>query len=325
MNADSGCKTCDTQRDNASSRLSQPAAQFASFDAGASSPSFFTDGRPEAEAQRQLQAKADNSAPVKQLQALQKRIRQRPSGQQGPHGPAVTSRQGAEAPVQRTVVDSVVYVPNQGAAAIAALDGQIASSETKASRAVRNIGLPRNYVHTPHQAAYMRHPTPRGWGNCVEEQLNPKARRRGWSITNLGHGANPDYKMIVNGATVWADLTTATEAGAGGNHITGKLQTMASNGAPNTNTWEAADLVHGSLDPLAGGPRKAPKTKGRVTRFQVKAYLTYRGHLLDEGDYNPAMDKLMSKYGRFSYATFTQRWTSKRRSLFARAVNKAAG
>ncbi|MDH4474214.1 MAG: hypothetical protein QE487_16530 [Fluviicola sp.] len=294
-------------------------------------PYSFTDNRSETVAQRKLQEiantsrqvsqlrvfqdVADNGAKVNQVVQMQKiadthSIRQQPPIQR--KGNDISSEV-----VQRVVsVSGLQYIP---AAAdlllINALDGQIATAETAASNDVQNNPAP--LLHTNQQAAYMNNPTAAGWGNCVEEKLNVWAGANGWSMQNNGGGSNPDYSRTRNGTKIWADLTTAAEAGAGASHIIDKLTRKVRSGS-NDATWVAADVVHQGLNPLAGGPAAVVATNGVVSlahRNSWQQVKTYQG----KGDvgYDDLMERRINAADNLpSYAIYTQVWNAARRSRF---------
>ncbi len=274
----------------------------------------FTDNRPETAIQKKLQNTIRTSS--KFNPALVQNYATAKST------PATKSVSSNRAPMQMAVSASAVYALNQGRAAVTTLDGRIAAAETAASNFVQNINLPNGYSHTPHQAAYMANATARGWGNCVEEQLNPVAIGLGWSTQNLGHGSNPDYSATISGKKVWADLTTAHESQGSGAHVTGKLVTKARNGAPNSNNWEAADVTHANTNPLSGAVAPQPIPNGNVTNTHRAAYQRYRAYQNGD-DWDRARDQVVARYGRFSFGVYTQTWSQRDRSTFSTAVGRA--
>ncbi|MTI88987.1 MAG: hypothetical protein FH748_13595 [Balneolaceae bacterium] len=156
---------------------------------------------------------------------------------------------GPEQVVQRAVYDSATYIPNQGANAIANLEAEIGNAENEARDRVQHN---HPYQHTPNSAielTYINNPNNMYWGTCVEHILNASNVGQQWNQNNLGYGANPDYMRVINGRTVWVDLTSQNQSGIGAPHISAKLATMRKNGAPGYQQWEAADITHASLNP----------------------------------------------------------------------------
>lgn len=219
-----------------------------------------------------------------------------------------------------TSVSALKFIP---AAAdlvfINALDGQIAQAEIDASNDVQNNPAP--VFHSVHQTAYMNQPSARAWGNCVEEKLNVWALANGWSTQNNSGGSNPDYSRMNGGTKIWADLTTAAEAGAGASHIIDKLdRKVASNQDPTG--WVAADVVHNSLDPLNGGPPVAPIPNGAVSLAHRNAWQAYKSYKNVEGAYNDLMELRTHMAGPLpGYATYTQMWNQAQRDTFADWIN----
>ena len=202
---------------------------------------------------------------------------------------------------------------------INALDGQIAQAETDASNDVQNNPAPA--LHTVHQTAYMNHPSARAWGNCVEEKLNVWAVANGWSTQNNSGGSNPDYSRMNGGTKIWADLTTAAEAGAGASHIIDKLDRKVASGE-NSAGWVAADVVHNSLDPLNGGPPVAPIPNGAVSLAHRNAWQTYKSYMNVDGEYDDLMGLRIQAAGPLpGYATYTQVWNQAQRDTFADWIN----
>lgn len=227
--------------------------------------------------------------------------------------------------VQRAVSDSAMYAPGAAASVIInALEGQIAAAELAASNFVQNIGLPPGYIHTPTQAAYMANPTAALWGMCVEEQLNPLAIGLGWTTQYPLTGSRPDYHQVVGGVDVFVDLTTALQAGVGGNHITGKLATAVTNG-DNPATWQAADITHANLNPLNGAPPVIPNYNGNVTQLQMQRLQLYNAYCNDDNaEYDEAKDIVRDLYnGPIHHTTFTQIWNAQQRQQFSARVRNA--
>lgn len=200
---------------------------------------------------------------------------------------------------------------------INALDAQVAACEIAARNDVQNNPAP--LIHTQHQAAYMRRPSAAGWGNCVEEKLNPWAVANGWSTQNNSSGSNPDYSQMNAGTKIWADLTTAAEAGGGGAHIGDKLMRKASAGEDDS-TWVASDIVHQGLNPLAGQPPQAVATNGIVSPQQLTAWQTYevfKGGYIYDDLMNRRVNELRDiRRIPSSFAVYTQIWSRAKRETF---------
>jgi hypothetical protein len=202
---------------------------------------------------------------------------------------------------------------------INALDGQIAQAEIDASNDVQNNPAPA--LHSVHQTAYMNQPSARAWGNCVEEKLNVWALANGWSTQNNSGGSNPDYSRMNGGTKIWADLTTAAEAGAGASHIIDKLDRKVASDEDPTG-WVAADVVHNSLDPLNGGPPVAPIPNGAVSLAHRIAWQAYKSYKNVEGPYDDLMALRTQMAGPLpGYATYTQMWNQAQRDTFADWIN----
>ncbi|MES2554824.1 MAG: hypothetical protein V4604_01670 [Bacteroidota bacterium] len=300
-------------------------------------PAFsFTDNRSETVAQGKLQEMANTSQQVSQLRVFQDvadtgtKVNRAVQLQ----GIADTHFIQQQLPIQRKAnnisseviqrvisVSGVQYIPAQADLVfITALDGRIAAAETAASNDVQNNPAP--VQHTNQQAAYMNNPTAAGWGNCVEEKLNVWAGANGWSMQNNGGGSNPDYSRTENGTKIWADLTTAAEAGAGASHIIDKLNRKVNSGS-NDATWVAADIVHQGLNPLAGVPAVAVATNGVVSlahRNSWQQVKTYQG----QGDvaFDPLMQRRIDAAERLPlYSTYTQVWSAARRTRFTNWID----
>lgn len=271
----------------------------------------FSDHRPQLSQLKTMQSLMAGSPQQQKLQALQAKMARSPQVQQNSNV------------IQRAVSQSTLqYIPSAAdLVLITALDAQIANAETTASNAVQNNPAPVG-GHSIHQTVYMRNPTARAWGNCVEEQLNIWATGNGWSTQNNSGGSNPDYSRMNGGTKIWADLTTAAEAGAGASHIIDKLNRKVASGEDDS-TWVAADVVHAGLNPLAGGPPAAVATNGAVTAAHNNAWQSYKTYK-DMGDaaYSDLMERRIREAGRLpSYAVFTQNWTAGLRNLFADCIN----
>lgn len=300
-------------------------------------PSFsFTDNRSETVAQRKLQEMANTSRQVSQLRVFQDVADNGTKVNQVVQLQRIANHHFVQQqlPIQRKVndissevvqrvvsVSGYSYVP---AAAdlllINALDGQVATAETAASNDVQNNPAPPQ--HTNHQAAYINNPTAAGWGNCVEEKLNVWAGNNGWNMQNNGGGSNPDYSRTRNGTKIWADLTTAAEAGAGASHIIDKLTRKVRSGS-NDATWVAADIVHGSLNPLAGGPPGVVATNGVVTQAHKNSWQrvkTYKGK--GDATYDELLERRMDAADKIpSYSVYTQGWNAAKRTRFTNWID----
>ena len=284
----------------------------------------------EAATHSNIQAKINNSAHSVQLKELENVINSSAHVKKQNEWQAIADQSmnvsDSQGTVQRAVHDSATYPPNQGAAAIANLNGQIAASEAEASARVQNQGIYAGVPHSAIQANYILHPSAMTWGSCVEEILNPLAAVAGWNLNNNAHGANPDYRQDINGAIVWADLTTEGESGPGGPHITDKLLTMRGQGAPNVGQWEAADVTHAGTNPLGGGPPGNPVYNGNITQAHLLAHQAYRAYQKiedEEADWDPDKDEVEQTYGNVSHAAYTRDWSEEQRDEFTQAVNDA--
>lgn len=221
-------------------------------------------------------------------------------------------------PLQMAVSNSASFAPSLAAAPlITALDGQIPTAETNARR---DLAHPVGGIHTPHQATYLRNPSPMNWGYCVEEKLDPLARARGWTTQWILSNSRPDYGQAIGPtSTVFVDLTSVAQAGVGGNHVTSKLHASV---RPGGQTWEAADITHNGPP---GGPTPRLRTNGAVSPLHMRRFQAYHKYLnkRDKG-YHPKKDAMRFKYGRVSHVTFTQVWTKAERAAFSTKA-KAAG
>ncbi|WP_435735297.1 hypothetical protein V5D56_10495 [Cellulosimicrobium sp. PMB13] len=214
--------------------------------------------------------------------------------------------------VQRVVSLSTTFVPQAAAiAAINLLDAEVTPAEQDAARAIRNRAGGK---HTMRQAHYLFQPSPRSWGSCVEEQLDPRARVLGWGTQFGLSGARPDYHRVLGAATVFADLTTATQSNPGGNHITTKLVVAA---FPNKTGWQAADVIHSGIRPGGGQPPPV-QTNGLVSAEHARRFQQYHAYLPDRG-YDPLLEQLRRHYGPVSTVTFTQAWDAADRDEFVDA------
>lgn len=262
----------------------------------------FSDNRPAAIAQRKLLEIIQNSPQVRRKAQLQTKA----------EGYGIRAEDNSV--VQRRVFASATpYRPAQlDLDLIDALDDEMATSETNARNEVRDAAP--STPHTNHQAAYMRKPTPRAWGNCVEEKLNGWAIGNGWSIRNLSGGSNPDYSRTRAETKIWADLTTERETGAGGAHIADKLSRKV-NKNEDDSTWVAADVVHQGLDPLRGVAPVVPLPNGTVTTAHREAFQAFTQYQRSN-DYDPVMEGRIREAGEPSFATFTQSWDEEDRDTF---------
>ncbi len=232
--------------------------------------------------------------------------------------PAVAAYQSPDMPIQRVVSHSANYTPVNGneIAEIANLDAQVAGAEATATNIVTNNG--HVGIHTPTQANYMNNPTPRGWGCCVEEQLKPIAVGLGWATQHQLPGSRPDFYKVVGANEVFVDLTSANEAGNGGNHITYKLDRAVPPGQGRPATWKASDITHASTNPLGGGAAVPPiQNNGIVTLLHTQTFQDYHNFLHNmQANWTPEMQNLLNHYGPVSHATFTQKWNQVARNLF---------
>lgn len=218
--------------------------------------------------------------------------------------------------LQRAVSASATYVPQAAALnAINDLDAEIPGAEQAAAAQVLH---PPGGIHTPYQANYIRNPIPMTWGYCVEEQLNPEAQNLGWSTQQVMPNARPDYYRKLGNINVFADLTTATQAGPAGNHITSKLQATAHN-YHNAANWQAADITHTGQRP-GGAPLPLVQTNGVVTHAHALHFQNYKAYLGGpQAAYNPDYDRVFHQYGNISSGTFTQTWDKQDRDDFVAA------
>lgn len=218
--------------------------------------------------------------------------------------------------IQRAVsVSGLQYIPSPADLVfINTLDGQVAAAEVAASNDVQNNPAP--LLHTQHQAAYMQNPNPAAWGNCVEEKLNIWAINNGWTTQNNSGGSNPDYSRMNGPTKIWADLTTAAEAGAGASHITDKLTTKVNSNEDDTG-WVAADIVHQGLNPLAGGPPVPVATNGLVTQAQKNAWQLVKTYQARDAFFDDLTQKRIDAAGALpSYSTYTQVWNHANREQY---------
>lgn len=214
---------------------------------------------------------------------------------------------------QRAVSLSATWTPPNGgqeATWINAIDAQIPTAEQNAVNSVQNT----NGHKTAKQANYIQNPSPTTWGYVVEEQLDAWALNNGWQTQFVLNGARPDYYRVNNNVAVYVDLTTAGQAGIGGNHITDKLQN-ANFPSPDANV-AAADVTHRGLNPR--GTAGPVVVLGNATLKQIRVFQQYRQYLRHSHlDYNPALEELINRYGKtLTHQTFTRKWNKKKRKSF---------
>ncbi len=200
------------------------------------------------------------------------------------------------------------------------LNTQVAVAEKEATDDVKNSKI----RHSNLQSVYMKNPSKRSWGYCVEEKLNTIAGNMGWATQHRLPNSRPDYHRKIDGNNVFVDLTSAAEAGQHGNHITGKLDVSCPNGQRPAK-WKGADITHASSDPLNGVQGIVIGTNGTVTKEHGRYYQDYRRFVdnRDGGDWSPGMQNLLEHYGGpVSNATFTQVWDENDRDEFVRLAKQ---
>lgn len=224
--------------------------------------------------------------------------------------------------VQRAVSPSASWSPaGTEAGLIQQVDAKIPLAEAAAARAVKKA----TGTKTARQANYIQAPSPRTWGYVVEEKLDAELAGTAWSTQHRLLGARPDYFQRSNGIEVYVDLTTASQAGIGGNHITEKLDN-AGFLSPD-NTVAAADVSHRNLNPR--GTAGSAIVLGKATLDQVRALQQYRRFTKRyigkqvEIDFNPGLDKIFNRYGDITHKKFTRDWKGSQRRKFADRVLKA--
>ena len=226
--------------------------------------------------------------------------------------------------IQRAVSASASWPPAHGgveATRIQQLDALIPNAENAGAAAVAtNTGF-----KTPRQANYIQNPSARTWGYVVEEKLDPLAQAAGWSTQHRLLGARPDYYRQSNGIESFVDLTSATQAGLGGNHITDKLDN-AGFMSPNP-AVVAADVTHLSTNPR-GAAGTAP-VLGNATQPELNALQQYRRLTKPylskntDVDFNEGIADLFQQYGDIKHDVFTNRWKGKKRRIFTNLVTAA--
>jgi hypothetical protein len=226
--------------------------------------------------------------------------------------------------VQRAVSASASWPPAHGgveATQIQQLNALIPNAENAGTAAVAtNTGF-----KTPRQANYIQNPSARTWGYVVEEKLDPLAQAAGWSTQHRLLGARPDYYRQSNGIESFVDLTSATQAGLGGNHITEKLDN-AGFMSPDP-AVVAADVTHLSSNPR--GNAGTAVVLGNATMPELNALQQYRRltktYLLKntDVDFNEGIAALFQRYGDVKHAAFTTKWKGKKRQVFTKLVTAA--
>ena len=203
---------------------------------------------------------------------------------------------------------------------IGQIDALIPTAEAAAVTAVATT----TGTKTPREANYIHNPKATTWGSVVEEKLDPAAQGAGWSTQHRLSGARPDYYRQSNGIEVYVDLTSAKQAGIGGNHITDKLD-KAGFTSPNA-VVAAADVTHVSTNPR--GKAAAAVVLGNATQAEVNALQQYRRltktyENQTDVEFEPGIGELFKKYGDVKHDTFTNKWKANKRQAFTAAVTKS--
>jgi hypothetical protein len=230
---------------------------------------------------------------------------------------AGAQRREVRAPVQLAVSNSATYPPSHVASIhINTLNGMIPAAYRQAQV---NLINPPGGVHTPHQAVFLNKPIAMNWGYCVEEQLNAMAVGNGWRTQYVLSNSRPDYEReLVPNTHLFVDLTSVTQAGVGGNHITNKLQVSKK---PVGDTWEAADITHNGLP---GGVPPLLRTNGTVSPLHMKRFQAFKKYCTSsKGSFSPKKNDMRRRYRTVSHATFTQEWNSIMRTKFSNAARMA--
>lgn len=220
--------------------------------------------------------------------------------------------------VQRAVSPSATWPPAGGGpeeVLIDQLDALIPAAEAAATSSVQA----NKVIRTAREASYIRRPNPTTWGCVVEEKLDPPAAGIGWSTQQRLIGARPDYYRFSNNIHVFADLTTAGQAGIGGNHITPKLQKAGYTSAD-------ADVAAGDVTHMGTNPRGIvgpAVVLGNATMPQMLAFQHYRGYRDLDSGYNDKLAKLVRQHRKVTHSAFTTKWSDKKRQRFASAVDRA--
>lgn len=185
-------------------------------------------------------------------------------------------------PVQRAVVPSGTYTAaaagrtvlqeGQITAAWNALDALVPTAEASAATGVAAGPAMR----TATQNAYVLHPSPARWGSCVEEQLN--GLDAAWNHQVALAGSRPDYGQTFGGIITYADLTTPTQAGPAGNHITTKLQTA---------NILAGAAVAADITYTGGAAAPAAVPAWRVAAFGARQRHYASANGIGDAEYNP--------------------------------------
>lgn len=216
--------------------------------------------------------------------------------------------------VQRALFANPKYAPTDTTRPeFEALDSKVAEAAENARAAVTAVdGTP----DTPKQINWKVHPSPTTWGYVVEEQLDGMAADLGWDTQVVIAGGRPDYKKDVEGATLFADLTTIGQSGDGGPHIGGKLAVayaaLAAQGvAP---AWHAADIVHDGAQPGQAAAEFTPNGEAsdehRLTFARFKA-------AIQEDNFDPWAHAMISRYGEgLSHGQFYAQYDEADRDAF---------
>lgn len=126
------------------------------------------------------------------------------------------------------------------------ISGEVEDLHNSVETAEINALEALNNPTTRFQFKYIKNPSPRAWGCCVEEQLNMMAVSKDWKTQFKVKHSRPDYYKYINGKHLFVDLTTEKQSGPGGPHITEKLDCCGYNLEENV---QAADITHRSLNP----------------------------------------------------------------------------
>lgn len=221
--------------------------------------------------------------------------------------------------IQRALYANPNYAPNAATLPhFQALDGQVGTASTNARAAVTATGGPAD---TPKQVNWKVHPNATTWGYVVEEQFDGIATGLGWSTQAVIPSGRPDYKKTVGGVTLFADLTTLGQSGAGGPHIGGKLAVayaaLAAKGA--APAWHAADIVHDGAQPGQAPAAIAPN--GTVSAAHDQAFTRFKA-AVQEDNYDPWVDHMTRYYSPLlSHGTFYAEFTKAQRDTFVKRAN----
>jgi hypothetical protein len=152
--------------------------------------------------------------------------------------------------------------------------------------------------------------------------LNPIARQNGWMTQYPLGNARPDYHRVVNTQHVFVDLTSPNEAGPFGSHITGKLN--AASPAIRPPDWQAADITHSGVGPLAGGQHAVINYNGPVTQDHMYELQRYQNFCRNDAEWDETMNNVRMRYGNITTPTFTQTWDGAQRDAFVDAMRAPA-